>query len=72
MVNGEKVLIVTFYLFNTHIDDSKRLFLSFTEVFSIRAEEGRNTIPLILAGDFNTDLKKENEGLEPLWKKHLV
>jgi endonuclease/exonuclease/phosphatase (EEP) superfamily protein YafD len=34
----------------------------FTEVFSITAEEGHNTILIILAGDFNIDLKKnENE-----------
>jgi exonuclease III len=66
----EKVLIVTLYLSNnTPIDDCKRFVLShlgtfapkFTEVFSITAE-GRNTLPIILAGDFNMDLKKkENE-----------
>jgi hypothetical protein len=66
MVNGEKVLIVTLYLSNnTPIDDCKRFVLShlgtftpkFTEVFSITAEEGCNTIA-ILAGDFYTDLKE--------------
>jgi endonuclease/exonuclease/phosphatase (EEP) superfamily protein YafD len=71
MVNGEKVLLVTLYLSNnTPIDDCKRFVLihlrtfapKFTEVFSITAEEGRNTIPIILAGDFNIELKKkENE-----------
>jgi hypothetical protein len=34
----------------------------FSEEYSIVAEEGRNTIPIILAGDFNIELKKkENE-----------
>jgi endonuclease/exonuclease/phosphatase family metal-dependent hydrolase len=34
----------------------------FLEEYSIVLEEGHNTIPIILAGDFNTELKKkENE-----------
>jgi hypothetical protein len=69
MVNGEKVLIVTLYLFkNTPIDDCKRFVLihlrtyapKFSE-YSMVPEEGRNTIPIILAGDFNIELKKKNE-----------
>jgi hypothetical protein len=63
-------LIVTLYLSNnTPIDDWKRFVLSrlgtfapkFSEEYSIVLEEGCNTIPIILAGDFNIDLKKENE-----------
>jgi hypothetical protein len=71
MVNGEKVLIVTLYLSkNTPIVDCKRFVLNdlgifapkFSEEYSIVPEEGRNTIPITLAGDFNIDLKKkENE-----------
>jgi endonuclease/exonuclease/phosphatase family metal-dependent hydrolase len=71
MVNGEKVLSVTLYLSNnTPIDDCKRFVLShlgtfapeFSEEYSIVPEEGLNTIPIILAGDFNIELKKkENE-----------
>jgi hypothetical protein len=70
MVNGEKVLIGTSYLSNnTPIDDCKRFVLShlgtftpkFTEVFSIIAEEGCNTIPIILAGDLNIGLKKKSD-----------
>jgi endonuclease/exonuclease/phosphatase family metal-dependent hydrolase len=71
MVNGEKVLIVTIYLSNnTPIDDCKRFVLmhlgtfapKFLEEYSIVPEEGRNTIPIILPGDFNIELKKkENE-----------
>jgi hypothetical protein len=71
MVNGEKVSIVTLYLFNsTPIDDCKRFVLihvgtfapKFSEEYSIMPEEGRNTIPIIIAGDFNIELKqKENE-----------
>jgi endonuclease/exonuclease/phosphatase (EEP) superfamily protein YafD len=34
---------------------------AFSEEYSNVPEEGRNTIPIILAGDFNTELKKENE-----------
>jgi endonuclease/exonuclease/phosphatase family metal-dependent hydrolase len=69
MVNGEKVLIVTLYLSNnTPINNCKRFFLShlgilapkFSEEYSNVPEEGRNTIPIILAGDFNMYLKKEN------------
>jgi endonuclease/exonuclease/phosphatase family metal-dependent hydrolase len=73
MVNGEKVLIVTLYLSNNSlIDDCKRFVLNhlgtfapkFSEEYSIVSEEGRNAIPIILAGDFNTELKKnENETL---------
>jgi hypothetical protein len=34
----------------------------FSEEYSVVPEEGRNTIPTILAGDFNIELKKkENE-----------
>jgi hypothetical protein len=70
MVNGEKVLIVTLYLSNnTPIDDCKRFVFihlgtfapKFSEEYSIVPEEGRNTITIILAGDLNTELKKENE-----------
>jgi hypothetical protein len=71
MVNGEKVLIVTLYLSNnTPIDDCKRFVRGllgtftpkFSEEYSIVPEEGRNTIPIILPGDYNIDLKKkENE-----------
>jgi endonuclease/exonuclease/phosphatase family metal-dependent hydrolase len=70
MVNGEKVLIVTLYLSNnTPIHDCKRFVLihlgtfapKFSEEYSIVAEEGRNTIPIILAGDFNIELKKEEK-----------
>jgi endonuclease/exonuclease/phosphatase family metal-dependent hydrolase len=71
MVNGEKVLFVTLYLSNsTPIDDCKTFVLihlrtfapKFSEQYSIVPEEGRNTIPIILAGDFNIELKKkENE-----------
>jgi hypothetical protein len=70
MVNGEKVLIVTLYLsINTPIDDCKRFVLiqlgtfapKFSEEYSIVPEEGHNTIRIILAGDFNIELKKENE-----------
>jgi hypothetical protein len=70
-VNGEKVLIVTLYLSNnTPIDDCKRFVLIHLGTFApkrpeeypIVPEEGRNTITIILAGDFNTELKKkENE-----------
>jgi endonuclease/exonuclease/phosphatase family metal-dependent hydrolase len=73
MVNGEKVLIVTLYLSNnTPTDDCKRFVLihfgtfapKFSEEYAIVPEEGLNTIPIILAGDFNTELKKkENETL---------
>jgi hypothetical protein len=69
--NGEKVLIFTLYLSNnTPIDDCKRFVLirlgtfapQFSEEYSIVPEEGRNTIPIILAADFNIELKKkENE-----------
>jgi endonuclease/exonuclease/phosphatase family metal-dependent hydrolase len=68
MVNGEKVLIVTLYLSNNiPIDDSKRFILihlgtftpKFSEEYSIVPEEGRNTMPIILAGDFNIELKKK-------------
>jgi endonuclease/exonuclease/phosphatase (EEP) superfamily protein YafD len=31
----------------------------FSEEYLIMPEEGRNTIPIILAGDFNTELKKK-------------
>jgi hypothetical protein len=70
MINGEKVLIVTLYLSNnTPIDDCKRFVLihfgtftpKFSEEYSIMPEEGHSTIPIILAGDFSIDLKKENE-----------
>jgi hypothetical protein len=71
MVNGENVLIVTLYLSNiTPIHDCKRFgpihlgtfAPKFSEEYSIVPEEGRNTIPIILAGDFNIELKKkENE-----------
>jgi hypothetical protein len=71
MANGEKILILTLYLSNnTPIDDCKRYVLihlgtftpKFSEDYSIVPEEGRNTIPIILAGDFNIELnKKENE-----------
>jgi hypothetical protein len=71
MVNGEKVLIVTLYLSNnTPIDDCKRLVLihlgtftpKFSEEYSVVPEEDLNTIPIILAGDFDIELKKkENE-----------
>jgi hypothetical protein len=71
MVNGEKVLIGTLYLSNnTPIDDCKRFVLiylgtfapKFSEEYSIVPEEGFNTVPIILAGDFNIELKKkENE-----------
>jgi endonuclease/exonuclease/phosphatase family metal-dependent hydrolase len=73
MVNSEKVLIVTLYLSNnTPIDDCKRFVLihlgtsapKFSEEYSIVPEEGRNIIPIILAGDFNIELKKkENENV---------
>jgi hypothetical protein len=68
MVNGEKVLIVTLYLSNnTHIEDCKRFVLihlgtfapKFSEGNSIVQEEGSNTIPIILAGGFNIELKKK-------------
>jgi endonuclease/exonuclease/phosphatase family metal-dependent hydrolase len=68
MVNGEKVLIVTLYLSsNTPIYDYKRFVLihlgtftpKFSEEYSIMPEEGRSTIPIILAGDFNIELKKK-------------
>jgi endonuclease/exonuclease/phosphatase family metal-dependent hydrolase len=68
MINGEKVLIVTLYFSNnTPIDDCKRFVLihlgifasKFSEEHSIVPEEGRNTIPIILAGDFNIKLKKK-------------
>jgi endonuclease/exonuclease/phosphatase (EEP) superfamily protein YafD len=71
MVNGENVLVFALYLSNnTLIDDCKRFVLThlgtfapkFSEEYSIVPEEGPNTIPIILAGDFNIDLKKkENE-----------
>jgi hypothetical protein len=65
MVNGEKVLIVTLYLSNnTPIDDCSHLGTftpKFSEEYSIVPEEGVNTMPIILAGDFNIDLKKKNE-----------
>jgi endonuclease/exonuclease/phosphatase family metal-dependent hydrolase len=71
MVNGEKVLIVTLYLSNnTPIDGCKKFVLihlgtfapKFSEEYSIVPEEGLNTIPIILAGDFNIEVKKkENE-----------
>jgi endonuclease/exonuclease/phosphatase family metal-dependent hydrolase len=73
MANGEKVLIVTLYLSNnTPIDDCKRFVIihleifapKFLEKYSIVPEEGPNIIPIILAGDFNIELKKrENETL---------
>jgi endonuclease/exonuclease/phosphatase family metal-dependent hydrolase len=68
MVNGEKVLIVTLYLSNnTPIDDCKRFVLihlgtfapKFSEKYSIFPAEGLNTIPILLAGDFNIELKKK-------------
>jgi hypothetical protein len=68
VVNGERVLIVTLYLSNnTHLDDCKRFVLihlgtfapKFSEEYSIVPEEGSNTIHIILSGDFNTELKKE-------------
>jgi endonuclease/exonuclease/phosphatase (EEP) superfamily protein YafD len=68
VVNGEKVWIVTLYPSNnTPIDDCKRFVLSqlgtfaakFSEEYSIVLEEGRNTIPIILAGDLNIELKKK-------------
>jgi hypothetical protein len=68
VVNGEKVLIVTLYVSNnTPTDDCKRFVLShlgtftpkFSEEYSVVPEEGHNTIPIILAGDFNIDLKKK-------------
>jgi endonuclease/exonuclease/phosphatase family metal-dependent hydrolase len=68
MVNGEKVLIVTLHLSNnTLIDDCKRFVLihlgtftlTFSEEYSIVLEEDRNTITIILAGDFNIELKKK-------------
>jgi hypothetical protein len=68
MVNGEKRLIVTSYLSNnTPIDDCKRFVFShlgtfapkFTEEYSIVPEEGHITIPIILAGDFNIDLRRK-------------
>jgi endonuclease/exonuclease/phosphatase family metal-dependent hydrolase len=52
------------------IDDCKRFVLihlgtfapKFSEEYSIVPEENLNTIPIILAGDFNIELKKkENE-----------
>jgi hypothetical protein len=71
MVNGEKVLVFTFYLSNNiPLDDCKRFVLihlgifapKFSEEYSNVPEEGRNTIPITLAGDFNIELKKkENE-----------
>ncbi|KDR08288.1 hypothetical protein L798_01976 [Zootermopsis nevadensis] len=70
MVNGEKVFVVTLYISNnTPIDDCKRFVFShlgtfppkFTEMFSIMATEDRNTMPIILAGAFNIDLKYENQ-----------
>jgi endonuclease/exonuclease/phosphatase family metal-dependent hydrolase len=33
----------------------------FSEEYSIVPEESRNTIPIILAGDFNTELKKKEK-----------
>jgi hypothetical protein len=68
MVNGENVFIVTLYLSsNTPIDDCKRFALShlgifapaFSEEYSFVPEKGRNTIPIILGGDFNIELKKK-------------
>jgi hypothetical protein len=61
MVNGEKLLIVTLYFSNnTPIDDCMRFVLihlrtfapTFSEDYSIVPEEGRNTISIILTGDF--------------------
>jgi endonuclease/exonuclease/phosphatase family metal-dependent hydrolase len=34
---------------------------TFSEECSIVPEESRNTIPIILAGDFNTELKKKEK-----------
>jgi hypothetical protein len=34
----------------------------FSEEYSIVPEEGRNTIPIILVGDFNIELKKKENG----------
>jgi hypothetical protein len=68
MVNRGKVLIVTLYLSNnTPINYCKRFVLihlgtfapKFSEEYSIVPEEGRNTIPIILAGDFSIELKKK-------------
>jgi hypothetical protein len=68
MVNGEKVFIVTLCLSNNSpIDDCKRFVLihlgtfapKFSEEYSIVPEGDRNTIPIILAGDFNIELKKK-------------
>jgi hypothetical protein len=71
MVNDEKVLIVNLDLSNnTPIDYCKRFVLihlgtfapKISEQYLIMPEEGRNTIPIILARDFNIELKKkENE-----------
>jgi hypothetical protein len=33
----------------------------FSEEYSIVSEESRNTMPIILAGDFNIELKKAKE-----------
>jgi hypothetical protein len=54
---------------NTPIDDCERFVLiqlgtfapKFSEEYSIVPEEGRNTIPIILAGDFNIELKKKKK-----------
>jgi endonuclease/exonuclease/phosphatase (EEP) superfamily protein YafD len=64
-------LFVTLYLSNnTPTDDCKRSVLihlgtfapKFSEEYSIVLEEGLNTIPIILAGDYNIESKKkENE-----------
>jgi hypothetical protein len=45
----------------------------FSEKYSILPAEGLNIIPIILAGDFNTELKKkENKTSVTDMKEHLV
>jgi hypothetical protein len=66
------VLIVTLYLCNnTPIDDCKGFVFihlgtfapKFSEEYTVVPEEGRNAITIILAGDFNIELKKKEMNL---------
>jgi hypothetical protein len=79
MVNGEKLSIVTLYVSNNApIDDCNRFVLihlrtfapKFSEEYSIVPEEGRNTITIILAGDFNIYiyLYKLHMGFSTWWQ----
>jgi hypothetical protein len=66
LVNGQKMLVVTVYVFSYNpIDDWKSLIFSnlagyfpnVCKIFIFLARRGCEDIPIILAGDFNVDVK---------------